>query len=120
MAKRSTGGAVDKYIAARPPETRKALKALRALIRKTAPGVTERISYGIPTFDLQNTYLVYLAGWKNHISMYPVTAAVTRALKEELKPYQTGKGTLQFPLGRPMPVGLIRRIVKLRVAEVKA
>jgi uncharacterized protein YdhG (YjbR/CyaY superfamily) len=120
MAKRSTGASIDKYIAARPPESRKALKQLRALIKKTAPGVSERISYGIPVFDLRDQYLVYVAGWKNHISLYPVTAGVVRALKKEIEPYRTGKGTLQFPLERPMPVGLIRRIVKLRVAEVKA
>lgn len=120
IAKRSTRGSIDKYIAARPPESRKALKQLRALIKKTAPGVTERISYGIPVFDLQDQYLVYVAGWKKHISLYPVTARVARTLKDEIKPYRTGKGTLQFPLERPMPVGLIRRIVQLRVAEVKA
>jgi uncharacterized protein YdhG (YjbR/CyaY superfamily) len=118
MANRPTAGLVDEYIAGFPPATQKALKALRALIRKTAPGVSERISYGIPTFDWKGHYLIYLAGWKNHISIYPVTAAITHAFREELKPYKRGKGTLQFPLGKPMPTDLIRRIVKVRLAEI--
>lgn len=115
---RPTAGSVDKYIAGFPPATQKVLKALRALIRKTAPGVSERISYGIPTFDLKGTYLIYLAGWKKHIAIYPVTAAMTHAFKEEIKPYRSGKGTLQFTLGAPMPSDLIRRLVKVRVAEI--
>jgi uncharacterized protein YdhG (YjbR/CyaY superfamily) len=118
ILKASTPGSIDGYIAAFPPETQKVLKELRALIKSAAPGVTERISYGMPTFDLNGHYLVYVAAWKKHIGFYPVTAAVTRALKEEIKPYMSGKGSLQFPLGKPMPAKLIRRIVKLRVKEV--
>jgi uncharacterized protein YdhG (YjbR/CyaY superfamily) len=109
---------VDAYIATFPAATQKVLKELRALIRKAAPGVSERISYGIPTFDVNGQYLIYLAGWKKHISIYPVTTAITHALKEEIKAYRKGKGTLQFPLGQPMPTALIRRIVKVRLAEV--
>jgi uncharacterized protein YdhG (YjbR/CyaY superfamily) len=118
MPKASTPGSVDEYIAGFPPETQKVLKQLRALIKSTAPGVTERISYGMATFDLNGHYLVYLAGWKKHIGLYPVTAVVTNILKEQIKPYQSGKGSLQFPLGKPIPAALIRRFVKLRVKEV--
>lgn len=109
---------IDDYIAGFPPETQKILEELRALVRETAPNVTEKISYGIPTFNLHGTYLVYIAGWKRHVSLYPVTAGVAKTFGDELKPYQSGKGTLKFPLDKPMPVELIRRIVEFRVGEV--
>ena len=112
---RATAGSVDEYIAGFPAETRKLLEELRALIRSVAPEVTERISYGIPTFDLEGHYLVYIAGFKKHVSLYPVTADLTAALGEEVEPYKKGKGTVQFPLGQPLPTDLIRRIVELRV-----
>ena len=117
---RTTAGSVDEYIAGFPPETRKLLEELRALVQATAPEVTERISYGIPTFDLDGRYLVYIAGFKKHVSLYPVTADLTAALGEEVAPYKKGKGTVQFPLGQPLPTGLIRRIVQLRVAKRRA
>jgi len=115
---KSTARSVQAYIAECAPESRKMLKELRALIKATAPGVTEKLSYGIPTYGLQGQYLIYMAGWKKHISLYPVTAGVAREFKDELKPYRTGKGTLQFSLSQPVPKGLIRRIVKFRVSEV--
>ena len=118
MARQSTVSSIDEYIAGFPPETQKVLKGLRALIRSAAPGVTEKISYGIPMFDLNGHYLVYFGGWKKHIGFYPVTGSVAKAFKEELKPYKSGKGSVQFPLAQPMPKDLIRRIVKFRVKEV--
>lgn len=114
---RATASSVDEYIAGFPPETRKLLEELRALVKATVPAVTERISYGIPTFDLDGRYLVYIAGFKNHVSLYPVTADLTEALGKEVEPYKKGKGTLRFPLGQPLPTGLIRRIVELRLEE---
>jgi uncharacterized protein YdhG (YjbR/CyaY superfamily) len=115
---KSKASSVQAYIAECPPESRKVLKELRALIKATAPGATEKISYGIPTFNMNGRYLVYIAGWRKHISLYPVTGGVAREFKDEIKPYRSGKGTLQFPLTQPMPKALIRRIVKFRVAEV--
>jgi uncharacterized protein YdhG (YjbR/CyaY superfamily) len=115
---KSKARSVQAYIAASPPESRKALKEMRGLIRAAAPGATEKISYGIPAFNLNGKYLAYIAGWKKHISLYPVTSGVARKLKDEIKPYRTGKGTLQFPIAERMPKGLIRRILKVRVAEV--
>ncbi len=117
---KSTAGSVQAYIAACAPQSRKVLKQLRTLIRSVAPRATEKISYGIPTYSLNGQYLVYIAGWKKHISLYPVTGSVAREFKDEIKPYRTGKGTLQFPLAQPMPKGLIRRIVKFRVNEVSS
>ena len=115
MADRSTAGAIDAYIAEFPPETQAALRELRALIRASAPDATETISYAIPTFDL-NGHLVHFAGFDKHIGFYPTGRGV-EAFAEELKPYKSGKGSVQFPLGKPMPTDLIRRIVEFRVEE---
>src|SRR4030095_10376634 len=101
MAKQTTAGSVDAYIAKFPSETRKRLERLRALIHTAAPGATERISYGIPTFGLNGQNLLYLAGWKDHVSLYPVTGAMEKAYQEDIKTHRTGKGTLQFPLEEP-------------------
>lgn len=108
---------VDEYIAAFPPETRRVLEELRALIREMAPEATERISYAMPTFDVDGRYLVYFAGWNKHIALYPVSAGMVKALGEEIEPYRKGEGTLQFPLSRPLPTDLIRRVVALRGEE---
>lgn len=106
---------MDEYIAEFPPETREVLEQLRALIKASAPGATETISYAIPTFDL-NGHLVHFAGFAKHVGFYPTGSGV-EAFKDELEPYKSGKGSVQFPLGRPLPVDLIRRIVEFRVAE---
>jgi uncharacterized protein YdhG (YjbR/CyaY superfamily) len=110
---------IDEYIAGFPPKVQKVLKELRALIKKTAPGVTERISYAIPTFDLNGRYLVYFAGWKDHLSLYPVTAALEKEFEEELRLHRTGKGTVQFALEAPLPKDLIRRMVEVRLREIQ-
>ena len=115
MANRSTANSIDEYVAEFPPETQKVLEELRALIKAAAPDATEKISYAIPTFDL-NGHLVHFAGYKNHIGFYPTGGGV-EAFKEELKPYKSGKGSMQFPLGQPLPTDLIRRIVEFRVEE---
>jgi uncharacterized protein YdhG (YjbR/CyaY superfamily) len=117
-ANRSAVKSVNDYIAEFPPDTRKVLKELRALIKGTVPGVIERLSYGIINFELNGRYLVYIGGWKKHIGLYPVTGVVATAFEKELKSYKSGKGTIQFPLDKPMPKDLIRRIVKLRVREL--
>ena len=115
MAKRSTARSIDEYIAEFPPETRKVLEALRALIKASAPGATEKISYAIPTFHLKKN-LVHFAAFERHIGFYPGSSGI-EAFKEELKPYKSSKGAVQFPLGQPLPTDLIRRMVEFRVAE---
>ncbi len=80
------------------------------------PKAEEKISYGIPTFTLNGKYLIYFAGWKHHISIYPIPVG-DEALNQEIAPYVSGKGTLKFPIGKPMPLKLITKIVKLKVAE---
>ena len=116
MANRSTANSIDEYIAEFPPETQKVLQEVRALIRASAPDATETISYAIPTFDLNRTHLVHFAGYEKHVGFYPTGSGV-EAFKRELKPYKSGKGSVQFPLGQPLPTDLIRRIVEFRVEE---
>jgi uncharacterized protein YdhG (YjbR/CyaY superfamily) len=116
MANRSTASSIDEYIAEFPAETQVVLEELRALIRASAPDATETISYAIPTFDLNRRHLVHFAGYEKHVGFYPTGSGV-EAFKQELKPYKSGKGSVQFPLGQSLPTDLIRRIVELRVAE---
>lgn len=116
MASRSTASSIDEYIAEFPPETQKALQEVRALIKASAPGATETISYAIPTFDLNGRHLVHFAGYKSHIGFYPGASGI-EAFREEIKPYKSAKGSVQFPLDQPMPTDPIRRIVEFRVKE---
>jgi uncharacterized protein YdhG (YjbR/CyaY superfamily) len=116
MANRSAADSIDEYIVGFPPETQKVLEELRALIKASAPGAIEKISYAMPTFDLNGHLLVHFAGYAKHIGFYPVPSGI-EAFKEELKPYKSGKGSAQFPLGKPMPMDLIRRIIEFRVEE---
>ena len=116
MATRSTANSIDEYIAEFPPETQKVLEELRALIKASAPDATEKISYAIPTFDLNGRHLVHFAGYAKHIGFYPTGSGI-EAFKDELKPYKSAKGSVQFPLGRPLPTELIRRIVEFRTRE---
>jgi uncharacterized protein YdhG (YjbR/CyaY superfamily) len=107
---------IDEYIKNAPSSTQKMLKQIRAIVKKTAPLAEEVISYSIPAFKLNKTILIYFAGWRNHVSMYPVPKA-NQTLQKEIFRYQTGKGTLQFPLDKPLPLKFATKIVKLRVKE---
>lgn len=107
---------IDEYIASFPEDIQRILKELRATIKAAAPEAGEKINYGIPTFTLNGTYLIYFAAWKNHISIYPIPSG-SEAFNNEVSNYVAGKGTLKFPLGKPLPWELITQIVKLRVAE---
>ena len=107
---------IDDYIQTFPPGTQKMLEEIRAAIRKAAPDATETISYQMPTFKLKGRNLVYFAGYKNHIGFYPVPSGM-EAFKKELSSYKQGKGSVQFPLDKPLPLDLIHEIVKFRVME---
>jgi len=119
MPMRSTAATIDEYVAGFPAPTQKALQEVRTLIAAVAPGATETISYAIPTFDLRGRHLVHFAAFTRHIGLYPTSSGIA-AFADELAPYKSGKGSLQFPLDRPLPLDLIRRIVEFRVAEVTA
>jgi uncharacterized protein YdhG (YjbR/CyaY superfamily) len=107
---------IDEYIATFPKDVQKILKQVRATIKAAAPDAEETISYQIPTFTLNGKYLIYFAGWKNHISIYPNPSG-SEAFNKEVSKYVEGKGTLKFPIDKPLPLKLITKIVKLKVAE---
>jgi len=108
---------IDEYIAGFPKEVQVILEQVRATVKQVAPDAEEAISYGIPTFKLQKTNMVHFAGFKNHIGFYP-TPTGSEAFKEELSGYKTGKGSVQFPLDKPMPLALIARIVQFRKEQI--
>jgi uncharacterized protein YdhG (YjbR/CyaY superfamily) len=100
---------VEAYIATFPPDVQAKLESIRAAIRDAVPRTTEAISYDIPTFYLDGKAVVYFAGWKRHISLYPIPGG-DPDLGTEIEPYKSGKGTLQFRLDRPIPLDLIGRV----------
>lgn len=106
---------IDAYIAGFPKDVQKLLQKVRTTIKSAAPQAEEVISYGMPLFRL-NTRLVYFAAHKNHIGLYPMATGIA-AFKKELSIYKGARGSVQFPFDKPLPLGLIKRIVKFRVAE---
>jgi uncharacterized protein YdhG (YjbR/CyaY superfamily) len=106
---------IDEYIAQFPEDVQKKLKELRKVIKTAAPEAEERISYQMPTFRL-NGNLVHFAAFKNHIGFYPAPSGIN-AFETEISAYQSSKGTLRFALDKPLPLELVSKIVKFRVAE---
>ncbi len=116
MDKRTFGfDSIDAYIAAFPDETQRRLQEMRATIHAAAPDAQEKISYQMPTFYLYGN-LVHFAAHKNHIGFYPAASGIQN-FQLELSKYVTSKGAVQFPMDKPLPLALIRKIVKFRVAE---
>jgi uncharacterized protein YdhG (YjbR/CyaY superfamily) len=107
---------IDAYIAAFPPEVQALLQQIRQVIHNTIPNLGETISYGRPTFTLNGKYLVYIAAHKKHIGLYPAPTGVEE-FHEAVALYGGGKGTLKFPLNKPIPFDLIRSIVRFRAKE---
>lgn len=112
---KATFESIDDYIATFPTEVQEILKTLRQVIREAAPDAKEKISYQMPAFVLHGN-LVYFAAYKKHIGFYPGASGV-EAFKAELSEYKGAKGSVQFPIGKPLPYELISRIVTFRIAE---
>jgi uncharacterized protein YdhG (YjbR/CyaY superfamily) len=107
---------IDAYIASFPWEIQKALEEIRSIIIAAVPDAREKISYQIPTFELNGRNLVHFAAWKNHVAMYPIPSG-TATFEKELAQYIAGKGTIKFPIDKPLPLELIREIVKFQAAH---
>lgn len=110
-----TAASVSEYIATADPQAKKALRDIRKTIRDAAPKAEEVISYQIPGYKYHGM-LVFFAAWKNHISLYPAPWSA-ESLKKEMAAYEGSKGTIKFPLDKPMPLTLIKKMVKYRVKE---
>ena len=106
---------IDEYIATFPESTQKILGELRATIKEAAPDAEDKISYQMPTFALKGN-LVHFAAYKNHIGFYPTPSGI-EAFKHELSIYEGAKGSVKFPIDKPLPLELISKIVRFRVAE---
>jgi len=108
---------LDEYIAAQPEDMQKALKRVRAVIRKALPCAQEVISYNMPTYKLGDARVLQFAGWAGYFSLYGATSRVVAAFKDNLSRYEVNKGTIRFPLSEPVPERLIERIAKFRAGE---
>lgn len=108
---------VEEYLAALPDERRVVMEELRQTIQAAAPEATETISYQMPAFRSHGRLLVSYAAFKNHYSLFPASEAVISALGVELEPYRAGKGTIRFRSSEPLPVAVVTKIVKVRLAE---
>ena len=109
---------IDEYFAACPVESLAYLAQIRKLIHALAPDAKEKISYQIACFELNGRNLIHFAGWKKHVSLYPVPAG-SEAFERQIAKYAGGKGTVKFPLDEPLPLNLIERVVKLHLAVNK-
>ena len=109
---------IDEYIAACPPESQDYLRQIRKLIRALVPDANEKISYQMAAFERNGKNLIHFAGWKKHVSLYPVPAG-SEAFERQIAKYAGGKGTLKFPLDEPLPIKLIEKVVKLHLAVNK-
>jgi uncharacterized protein YdhG (YjbR/CyaY superfamily) len=111
---------VDEYLAALPEGRRAALEELRETVNAAAPEATETIAYQMPALRVNGRFLVSYAAYKDHYSLFPASQAVVEALGDELTPYLSGKGTIRFQADKPIPVALVRRIVRARIKEANA
>jgi uncharacterized protein YdhG (YjbR/CyaY superfamily) len=108
---------IDEYLANVKPDHRKTLQKLRQTIQNAAPQAEECISYGIPAFRLKRRSLVFFGAWASHCAFYPGSAATLKNFRNELRNFQTSKGTIRFSPDKPLPVALVKKLVKTRIAE---
>lgn len=112
-------GQIRRYLESLSSDTRRRLTQLRTAIPAAAPTAVDGFSYRIPNVRLEGRPLVWYAGWKQHCSMYPIGDAIRKAHAIPIAGYETSKGTIRFPLDQPLPVTLVQRLVKARIAELK-
>lgn len=108
---------IDEYLAGVPEPARSTLQKVREAIRTAAPEATETISYGMPTFKYKRPLMAF-AAFSNHCSLFPMSGAVIATFRNELKAFYTSKGTLRFPMDKPLSSALVKKLVKARVAEI--
>ena len=108
---------VDAYLDDQPDDVRATLEKIRRAVRSVAPSATEKISYGIPAFHVEGHYLVYYAGFKKHCSFFPASGSVTERFADELAAFDVSKGTIRFTVDDPLPIPLVKRMVKARIEE---
>ena len=116
MADKKRFTTVNEYISTFPGEIQVVLEKVRQAIHNAVPDATETMSYGIPTFNLNGKHVVFFAGWKRHISLYPLPAG-DEVFQQELSHYKRAKGSIQFPLDKPIPYDFVEQIVTLLVSE---
>jgi len=109
---------IDEYLASLNANHRDALQEIREAIHAVAPNAEECISYGIPAFRLNGRSLVFFGAWANHCALYPGSSATLKKFRNELRDFQTSKGTLRFSPDNPLPVALVKKLVKARVAQI--
>lgn len=111
---------VDEYLKGLPKPSRAALEKLRKTIKAAAPNATDAISYQMPAFKVDGRPLVAYAAFKDHCSLFPMSMKVIEDHRNELEPYLSGKGTVRFDMDEPLPAGLVKKIIKARIAEIGA
>jgi uncharacterized protein YdhG (YjbR/CyaY superfamily) len=109
---------IDEYLAEVKPDQRTALEKLRQAIHAVAPGAEECISYGIPAFRLNGRSLVFFGAWANHCAFYPGSSVTLKKFRNDVKGFQTSKGTIRFSPDKPLPVALVKKLVKARMADI--
>lgn len=111
---------VEEYLAALPKDARATLEKIRQAIMAAAATATEKIGYGMPGFSYDGRYLVYYAAFKDHCSFFPASTGVMEEFAKDLESYDVAKGTIRFPIGKPLPGTLVKKLVKARIREIDA
>ena len=107
---------INEYISTLPENAQKAMGEIIATIKDNVPNAEEHISYNMPAFKVNGEYFIHFSAWKNHIGMYPIPAG-NEAFQKQIEPYRSAKSSLNFPLAQPMPIKLIEKVIKFRIAE---